>query len=385
MTYPSENGFTISGRVRKKFADKPLINSMVNIGIFKTGKPLIGIVPIDSSGKFCLKGVDLMGNGKIVASVTGEKDNLQGWLLLDSVKYSPAIVKTGISLRTPVKNLEQNSNDDQSLTENQITKKSLHTFIQYAEIRNSIQKKYKLSDTLTPGEVNIVATRQDTYESPRAQARRYLRGTPDIELVITKDLQIYNNAYHLIEFKFLNPGKGKIIHKLSAPIYMIDGNRVPKSQVEALPVSWIERIDVVNDEASNAALRTPIASEEMKWDDKGIPHPVFGFSDGAISIILKEDKDIVNNSVYHSVNIRFSGFSEPRIFYSPKHHTKLESDYKPDLRTTLYWEPNIKVENNKDALVNYYNADNPSKVKVIVEGITTGGIPVSGKTEYEVK
>jgi uncharacterized protein (DUF433 family) len=385
MTYPPENGFTISGRVRKKFGNASLKNSMVNIAIFKTRKPFIGIVPVDSSGRFMIKGVDLTGSARLIASITGEKDDLKGWLLMDSVKYSPAIVKTGISLRTPVKNLDQNTNDDQSLTEYQITKKSLNTFIQYAEIRNSIQKKYKLSDTLTPGEVNIVATRQDTYESPRAQARRYLRGTPDIELVITKDLQIYNNAYHLIEFKFLNPGKGKIIHKLSAPIYMIDGNRVPKSQVEALPVSWIERIDVVNDEASNAALRTPIQSEEMKWDDNGVPHPVFGFSDGAISIILKDDKDIVNNPVFHSVNVRFSGFSEPRIFYSPKHHTKLESDYKPDLRTTLVWEPNIKVENNKEVLLNYYNADNPSKVRVIVEGITTAGIPVTGKTEYEVK
>ena len=262
MIYPPENGFTISGRVRKKFTDKALINSMVNIAIFKTGKPLIGIVPVDSAGKFSLKGVDLTGNAKVIASVTGEKDNLQGWLLLDSVKYSPAIVKTGISLRTSAKNNDQNTNDDQTLTENQITKKSLHTFIQYAETRNSVQKKYKLSDTITPGEVNIIATRQDKPESPRAQARRYLRGTPDIELVITKDLQIYNNVYHLIEFKFLNPGKGKIIHKLSAPIYMIDGNRVQKGDVEALPVSWIERIDVVNDEVSNAALRTPIASEK---------------------------------------------------------------------------------------------------------------------------
>ena len=43
---------------------------------------------------------------------------------------------------------------------------------------------------------------------------------------------------------------------------MIDGNRVQKGDVEALPVSWIERIDVVNDEVSNAALRTPIASEK---------------------------------------------------------------------------------------------------------------------------
>ena len=92
-----------------------------------------------------------------------------------------------------------------------------------------------------------------------------------------------------------------------------------------------------------------------------------------------------NNAVFHSVNVNISGFNEPRIFYSPKHHTKLESDYKPDLRTTLFWEPNIKVENNKEVLLNYYNADNPSKVKVIVEGITTSGIPVTGKTEYEVK
>jgi hypothetical protein len=387
MNYPPENGFTISGRVRKKITDKPLINSMVNIAIFKTGKPLIGIVPVDSSGGFSLKGVDLTGNAKVIASVTGEKDNLQGWLLLDSVKYSPAMVKTGISLRPSVKNNDQNTNDDQTLTENQITKKSLHSFIQYAEIRNSIQKKYKLSDTITPGEVNIVATRQDKPESPRAQARRYLRGTPDIELVITKDLQIYNNAYHLIETRFLNPFKNgsKLGHRLQRPLYMIDGNRVQKGDVEALPVSWIERIDVVNDEASNAALRTPIASEKPVYDDKGIPHYAFGYSDGAISIILKDDKDIVNNSAYHSVNVKFSGFNEPRIFYSTKHHSKLESDYKPDLRTTLFWEPNIKVENNKDFFLNYYNADNPSKVKVIVEGITTAGIPVTGKTEYEVK
>src|SRR5664279_3695879 len=129
MIYPPENGFTISGRVRKKFADKPLINSMVNIAIFKTGKPLIGIVPVDSSGGFSLKGVDLTGNAKVIASVTGEKDNLEGWLLLDSLKYSPAMVKTGISLRTSSNYNYQNSNDYQTLTENQIIKKSLHTFI----------------------------------------------------------------------------------------------------------------------------------------------------------------------------------------------------------------------------------------------------------------
>ena len=386
MTYPSENGFTISGRVRKKFADKPLINSMVNIAIFKTGKPLVGFVPIDSSGKFCLKGVDLTGNAKVVASVTDEKDNLKGWLLLDSIKYSPAIVMPGIAHTRFAGNNDRNMEENQTMSGNQLIKKSLHTFIQNAEIRKSIQKKYKLSDTITPGEVNIIATRHDEPESARARSRRYLMGTPDIELVITPDYsRIYNNTYHLIDFRFLNPFKNgfRLGHRMKNPMYMIDGNRVPKSQVEALPLSWVERIDVVDYDASFAALRTFIEIEGV--DSLGRTTNGFGYADGAISIILKDDKDFVNKPVFHTVNVKFSGFSEPRIFYSPKHHSTLESDYKPDLRTTLFWEPNIKVENNKDVLLNYYNADNPSKVKVIVEGITTGGIPVTGKTEYEVK
>ena len=383
MIYPPENGFTISGRVRKKFADKPLINSMVNIAIFKSGKPLVGFVPVDSLGRFSLKGVDLTGNAKVVASVTGEKDNLKGWLLLDSLKYSPAIVKADIAQTRFVGNNDRNIDENQAMSDNQLINKSLHTFIQYAEIRTTTQKKYKLSDTITPGEVHIIAIRQDAPESARAKSRRYLRGTPDRELVITPDLQFYSTAFRLIELKYLNPSTVRLGHRMKNPLYMIDGNPVPASDVRALPISWVERIDVVDDEnvASLAAIRTMVEYEGGDSLGRG----GYGYCDGAISIILKDDKDIVNNLVFHSVNVKFSGFDEPRIFYSPRHHTKLESDYKPDLRTTLFWEPNIKVENNKDIFLNYYNADNPSKVKVIVEGITTAGIPVTGKTEYEVK
>jgi hypothetical protein len=385
MIYPPENGFTISGSVRKKFADKPLTNSIVNIAIFKSGKPLIGFVPVDSSGRFSLKGVDLTGNAKVVASVTDEKDNLKGWLLLDSLKYSPAIVKEGIAQTRFAGNNDQNIDENQAMSDNLIINKSMHTFIQYAEIKNNIQKKYKLSDTITPGEVHIIAIRQDAPESARAKSRRYLRGTPDRELVITPDLQIYNNTFQLINFRYLNPSPYRLGHRMRNPLYMIDGNPVPASDVRALPISWVERIDVVDDEnvASLAAIRTMVETEGV--DSLGRTSYGYGYCDGAISIILKDDKDIVNNPVFHSVNVKFSGFDEPRIFYSPRHHTTLEKDYKPDLRTTLFWEPNIRLENKKDLFLNYYNADNPSSVKVTVEGITTSGIPVTGKTEYEVR
>ncbi|MCX6328361.1 MAG: hypothetical protein NTZ85_02445 [Bacteroidia bacterium] len=106
-----------------------------------------------------------------------------------------------------------------------------------------------------------------------------------------------------------------------------------------------------------------------------------------ISVITRsfDTYTYTDRPVFYPANIKFSGYNEPRIFYSPKHFFTLESDYKPDLPTTLFWEPNIKLENNKDLYLNFFNADNSSTIKVIVEGITTTGIPVTAETEYDVR
>jgi hypothetical protein len=151
-----------------------------------------------------------------------------------------------------------------------------------------------------------------------------------------------------------------------SPLFLLDGMDVGYEGIAAIPLSMIERVDVVSQETAYVI-----------FGEKGY--------NGAISFTTKDDWGSTSGKVYHSVNVSFKGYTEPRVFYSPKHHAKLESDYKPDLRTTLFWEPNIKLENNKEVLLNYFNADNPSKVKVIVEGITTNGIPVTATTEYEVK
>ena len=186
MNFPPENGFTISGRVRKKFADVPLKNMSVNIGIFDIGKPFIINVPIDSSGRFCLNGIDLTGSAKVIASVTGDKDNLKGWLLLDSVRYTPAGVSIGHIPEKYIQNNGQtNVEEDQFLYDNQIVKKNLNTYIHYSEIKNSIQKKYKLSDTIKLGEVKVIEHKVDLTDSPVTRSRHYLMGTPDYELKIT--------------------------------------------------------------------------------------------------------------------------------------------------------------------------------------------------------
>jgi hypothetical protein len=363
--WPPENGFKISGKVTKKFKNVPLKNSNVNIAIFKSGNPAIRVVQTDSAGRFLLEGIDLTGNSKLVASVTGVRDKPMGILHLDSLGYSPATITSEIDEKK--KSAKNNLSGKKYIlkTENQFFKDNLTSYLQYAEVNNSIQKKYKLSDTIAPGEVQIVAVRSSAPESALSKNRRYLMGTPDISVIVTPQMEKYSNVFKMMRATFFYGVS------IKNPIFLLNGMPVAGETLAGLPVSWIERVDV-SDKISSYSI----------WGAGTGEIPI----DGVISIVTR-DKELPTTStpVYHSVNVNFSGYNEHRIFYSPKHHTTLEKDYKPDLRTTLFWEPDIKIENNKEVILNYYNADNPSKVKIIAEGITTNGIPVSVKTEYDVK
>ena len=135
-TYLPENGFTISGKVRKLLYDAPLKDSQVTIGIFKDENNLVSNVPIDSTGRFSLENVEFTGNAYLTVSSTGKKEKFQGWTILDSLKYSPAKVQTTIA----GKNL--------FLEEDLFNKENLTELRKEYEIIQSTRKKYTLSDTI---------------------------------------------------------------------------------------------------------------------------------------------------------------------------------------------------------------------------------------------
>ena len=143
--YPPEIGFTVSGRLRREIVNKPLEASMVNIGIFENKSSLVTTIPVDSSGRFRLDGIDFTGEARLIVSAVGKKGDLQGLVLLDSLKYTPAEVSDSLP-RLMI------------LPEENVT-----TFKQEYEIKETIRKKYKLSDTISLGEVNIIARKDREY------------------------------------------------------------------------------------------------------------------------------------------------------------------------------------------------------------------------------
>ncbi|RZM28318.1 MAG: hypothetical protein EOO88_09460 [Pedobacter sp.] len=85
------------------------------------------------------------------------------------------------------------------------------------------------------------------------------------------------------------------------------------------------------------------------------------------------------------VNIRPKGYNKVREFYSPKYDYNNNASSVPDLRSTIYWNANVKTHGLGKTTLSYYNADGPGTYKVVVEGINAAGELARTTYRYEVE
>jgi hypothetical protein len=203
-------------------------------------------------------------------------------------------------------------------------------------------------------------------------------GKPDRELIITEQMQSYPYLIEVLRgringmevtgyypnYRMKTRDFGSR-YAYANPLVLIDGNQATFEDLVTMPISSVDRIDVLNSIGSAT---------------------IFGFraTNGVINLITRAGGNAYVK-VDYAANIKFKGYDAARIFYSPQHLPESNSAFAPDLRSTLLWEPDINLVGNKEVVLNYYNGDNSSVIKIVAEGITSTGIPVSGKTEYEIK
>jgi hypothetical protein len=82
---------------------------------------------------------------------------------------------------------------------------------------------------------------------------------------------------------------------------------------------------------------------------------------------------------------RVYGYYQARTFYTPKYKNPQSEYYKPDLRVTIYWDPNVVTDKDGNASISFFNADSKAIIKVDVEGIVEPGIPLVGRSSFESK
>lgn len=370
--FKHESGFDISGIVKKTINNNLIEDAKINLGLFSANSNEFLNTSTDKEGRFSFNGLNIFGKARAFISSTDENDNSIGKISVNPIKFEPPDIGNVII--------------DPNIYK--LTSRNYSLYVQEASIKLNNLNKYKLSDTLNLGEVFITARKQETLQETRVKESRKIYSTPDKELIMPVSAENFaGDVFGYISGRI--PGVRILRGVNSESIYypddvmvvirnqkssnskgaliLLDGYEIDESSLASilmLPMNIFDRIDVLN------------------------ASPAYGMrgANGVINIITKtgirrEPQRLYANSVYTSIQ----GFDVPRIFYSPKYDKQTEQTYTPDYRTTLFWEPNILIKGTGNVTLNFFNADNPSTINIIVEGITRDGIPVAGKATYYVR
>jgi hypothetical protein len=84
--------------------------------------------------------------------------------------------------------------------------------------------------------------------------------------------------------------------------------------------------------------------------------------------------------------VEYDGIQQQREFYSPTYESSADLErHLPDFRNVLEWVPQLTIGNDGKSNVSFYSSDLKGKFAVIIQGISTNGIPGRAVGFFEVE
>ncbi len=109
---------------------------------------------------------------------------------------------------------------------------------------------------------------------------------------------------------------------------------------------------------------------------------------GAIVVKLKDGASLASAipMMPSMVHLNMIGYKRPTEYYQPKYDVaEVRNSKTADLRTTIYWNPTIKIGESGSVAVEFYTADKSTTYDIVLEGITDDGKVVRSVGKVERK
>jgi hypothetical protein len=352
-----QNGFYVTGRVKEILRDKPVSESNLTLSVAGAKKNGLQILKTDSLGKFFFDlGVEFYGTKPL--KITSKKFNkLSGFL-----RYAGEVIVDSLWVESPfvtykIPFLPQ-------LTESKFTNE--------AQSRNLLMRKYKLSDTIQLNEMTINAK---TTKADEQMGMFLVNGAmPDMDFKLTEEDASYSDFGMYIlskipQAEYVSTTEGQRIRikgvtgTMVKPRFILDNRSsidttMIEEEIYSLMMDQIDRILISKQDLINGDLDRYVIAVYTK--------------PGAL-----EKKN------FSVLSISARGYYESRVFYSPNY--SIEKTARPDLRTTIFWAPNVTTNENGEATIRFYNNDKKTQVRIAAEGISSTGTPLTGSTSYKVQ
>jgi len=342
--YPFEIADEISGRLQQLMSSKPVEKGKVSILATNESSSgwFIDDTETDKEGRFYFGALEFPDSTNIFVQSYNPKGKEHVRLSVDDISYPDIQELLPWTSKLKTKQLE-------SLTD---------TYIEKAEQRALYDDNMRI---IHLGEVEVTAPRKEKKEEHSIYS------------------SIASSSFDLEEIERVHPIKAEDM------LYRISGLRIENGGDHTQKFVYIrnELVTIFIDDmpaADQESALSMINIFDIERIDvfKGASASIFGLSGGpggVINFITKRGgASSGQRETYNTKLITPLGFQKPVEFYSPVYETpQQKSSYLPDLRTTIYWKPDVLTDAEGKADIEFYSADSPTTYSVIIEGLTTDG------------
>jgi hypothetical protein len=337
--YSIEKGMTIAGLAKGglgapfKNANVSVLNAANNIAL--TGKT-------DENGRFEIQGLNFEGISEFAIQVENEKKTKAEKIAI-------------ISIPPPAVNEKSRTFFDANALTQQMSSITNH-------LPNVDSKPTQMLQSVT---VSSSPLPRDAYKSmkPYGTADATVRN----EVLVINAKGTANVLYGLKgqaagvqigrdvngNFGVLIRGGVNSIKGSSTALLLFDGIPVDFDFFNSVNAEDIDHIDIIKSEKATA------------YGARG--------SNGAIAVFSRRDYKTVDKSV-GLINQKVMGYYAPQEFYSPNYETmKKEARTQSDLRSTIYWNPQVYANTNGVANVSFFASDVATTYRMVIEGRSWAG------------
>ena len=344
---PFQTTQEITGQVKSLMLSRPVTDSEITM-VTKTGH-LVGVTSTDVKGTFIYQDFEFPDSTGFLIQAFDKKGNSRVNLVVDNESF-PALKYAPPDLFSEIFKNENTTGGEHAIV----------TFWEKAELRSKYDEDIRMYEL---SEVAITAKSPMINKEPRLFVFP-LNEHSDVTL--TREVFEKTHYRNIKDYLTSIPGvwarNEQIIIRNSTdiygrpipPLYLIDG--IVVDSLEDVSIPSIESIDVF----------------------KGPSTAIFGSRGmgGVISVTLKRGASYnsSNKAEYNFEIYNPLGYQNPAEFYSPKYETLSEKQLPvPDLRTTIFWKPDLVISDEKEATFEFYTSGFRTTYSVVIEGMTTDG------------
>jgi len=327
--FTPEDGITIAGQVTNLF-NKPVVNGTIMLLPVKGGSPLSAVT--DDKGNYRFSNLIFTDTTHFVLSAVNAKGKNTTKITYFDKSDTPSIKPTELLMST-------------------LPDTALALLLSNDKMQQEELEKYGGTNGILLKEVKI-----QEKEIPAQRSQSYVPEFAADQVIQGKDIP-YGGSLSVtlmgllrgIHFIGLTPIADVNID--GSMEVLIDG--VP-GNVDDVSTDDVEKIEVLK-----------------------IPNSfIYGHEgrNGVLVITTKAGTNLAGHMMAIGVlPIAPMGFYKAREFYSPKYNKVGATNGRPDLRSTIYWNPELKTDAGGNAGFEYYNADGKGSYKITLEGIDKDG------------